>query len=115
MNIKIKPGDNVTLYCDCVIPVGSMVVWNKNESYVTQSSLSIDFAYLVKDFFHHFSFAQNKSSNSYDLHKNVSLSNEGIYYCGKTERIFTDVKGELHSKLEYQYGNRRTRLSLLGE
>ncbi|KAK2908683.1 hypothetical protein Q8A67_004520 [Cirrhinus molitorella] len=55
-----------------------------------------------------FNFVLNSSSNSYDLHiTNVSVSDEGLYYCAIKERNVRIISSE------YQYGNRRTRLSVL--
>lgn len=115
LKIKVKPGDNVTLFGDCVIPLGLHIYWIKNNSYGNQS-ISLFAEDLFQGKFPRFHFVANSSSNSFDLHiKNVSVNDEGIYYCAKAERIITDVNKKANVKLEYQYGNKRTHLSLLGK
>ncbi|XP_051561232.1 uncharacterized protein LOC127445293 [Myxocyprinus asiaticus] len=116
VDIVVKPGDNITLFCDHVIPFGSYLVWIRNSSHENQSSLLIDTDYLFRQTFPHFSFVCNSSSNSFcDLHiKNISVSDQGLYYCGIMERkISNDANGIIISTDEYRYGNRRTRLSVL--
>ncbi|XP_065110008.1 uncharacterized protein [Paramisgurnus dabryanus] len=110
VKIRVKPGDNVTLYCDCVIPLGSHIFWIRNSSYGNQSSLLLSAEELFNENIPRFNYVANSTSNSYDLHiKNISVDDEGIYYCAKAERNLATV----HGMLEYQYGNRRTHLSLL--
>ncbi|XP_051559308.1 uncharacterized protein LOC127444134 [Myxocyprinus asiaticus] len=115
VDIKVKPGDNITLFCDCAIPIGSQIIWIRNCSHENQPSLFIRFDGLFKGIFPRYSFVPNNSSNSYDLHiKNTSVSDEGIYHCAKAEKnIEEDALGIIRSKEKYQYGNRTTRLSLL--
>ncbi|XP_065110000.1 uncharacterized protein [Paramisgurnus dabryanus] len=109
VKIRVKPGDNVTLYCDCVIPLGSHIFWMRNSSYGNQSSLLLSAEELFNENLPRFNFVPNSSSNSYDLHiKNISVDDEGIYYCAKAERNIATV----HGMLEYQYGNRRTHLTV---
>ncbi|XP_052428472.1 uncharacterized protein LOC127970172 isoform X1 [Carassius gibelio] len=113
--MRVKAGDNITLYCDCVIPLGSLIVWLRNCSHEHQPSLLIETENLFLGMFPRFSFVLNSSSNSYDLHiTDVSVSDEGIYYCAKTEnKISKDVNGIINKKSEYEYGNWKTRLSVL--
>lgn len=111
VDVRVKAGDNITLYGDCVIPLGSHIVWLRNCSHEHQPSLLIETINLFGGMFPRFSFVQNSSSNSYDLHiENVSVSDEGIYYCAIDERKVNGVMGS-----QYKYGNRRTRLSVLGK
>ncbi|XP_057188643.1 uncharacterized protein LOC130553599 isoform X2 [Triplophysa rosa] len=113
VKIKLKPGDNVTVFGDCVVPVGSHIFWIRNNSYGNQS-ISLFAEDLFQGTFPRFHFVANSSSNSFDLHiKNASVYDEGLYYCAKVERKITDVNDKVNIKLEYQYGNRRTHLSLL--
>jgi len=111
VGMRVKAGDSITLYSDCVNPLGSHIVWMRNCSHEHQPSLLIDSTKLFLQMFPRFSFVQNRSSNSYDLHiENVSVSDEGIYYCAIDERKVNRAMGS-----QYQSGNRRTRLSVLGK
>ncbi|XP_016375476.1 uncharacterized protein LOC107714213 [Sinocyclocheilus rhinocerous] len=112
VDMRVKAGDSITLYSDCVMPSGSHIFWWRNCSHEHQPSLFIEAENLFQRTFPRFSFVLNSSSNSYDLHiTNISVSDEGLYYCVIKERKVHDVHGIVGS--EYQYGNRRTRLSLL--
>uniref|UniRef100_A0A8C1HYK9 Immunoglobulin domain-containing protein n=2 Tax=Cyprinus carpio TaxID=7962 RepID=A0A8C1HYK9_CYPCA len=117
VDMRVKAGDSITLYSDCVIPLGSFIVWWRNCSHEHQPSLFIDSSKIFNEKFPRFSFVPNSSRNSYDLHiTNVSVSDEGVYYCAKRESIISkDVNGIIHEKSEYEYGNKTTRLSVLGE
>ncbi|KAI4877146.1 hypothetical protein NFI96_030784, partial [Prochilodus magdalenae] len=63
-----------------------------------------------------YSFVWNSSSSTHDLQvKNVSESDLGLYYCALREKKVTeDETGVVVRKDVYRYGNRTTRLSLLG-
>ncbi|KAA0722467.1 hypothetical protein E1301_Tti007077 [Triplophysa tibetana] len=112
VKIRVKPGDNVTFFCDRAILAFEMV-WIKNQSHGNQSTLFITAEALFIYTFPRFTYLPNSSSNSYDLHiANVSIYDEGIYFCAKAERNLKEVNGKLESRLEYQYGNRKTHLSV---
>ncbi|XP_016360083.1 uncharacterized protein LOC107702322 [Sinocyclocheilus anshuiensis] len=115
VNMRVKAGDSITLYSDCVIPLGSLIVWLRNCSHEHQPSLLIDSSEIFMEKFPRFSFVLNSSRNSYDLHiTNVSVSDEGMYYCAKREKkISKDVNGIINDQFEYEYGNKTTRLSVL--
>nr|XP_055062636.1 uncharacterized protein LOC129445452 [Misgurnus anguillicaudatus] len=111
VKMNVKPGDNVTLFCDCVIPLSYFIVWFRNCSHENQPSLLINAEHFFKGTFPRFNFVHNSSSNTFDLHiKNISVYDEGIYYCAKAEK---KISGTLSSRLEYQYGNRSTHLTVL--
>ncbi|XDV14754.1 hypothetical protein PO909_014949 [Leuciscus waleckii] len=113
VDMRVKAGDSITLYCDCVIPLGSHIIWLRNCSHEHQPSLIIDSTNMFQGTFPRFSFVQNSSGNSYDLHiENVSVSDEGIYYCVKIKtEISKNVRG-ITAKLEFEYGNKTTHLSV---
>ncbi|XDV14749.1 hypothetical protein PO909_014945, partial [Leuciscus waleckii] len=91
--------------------LGSHIIWLRNCSHEHQPSLIIDSSKLFQGTFPRFSFVQNSSSKSYDLHiENVSVSDEGMYYCVEDERKVNNLHGV---GSQYQYGNRRTHLSVL--
>ncbi|XP_021326813.2 uncharacterized protein [Danio rerio] len=106
VNMRVNPGESVTLYSDCAVLFGSHIVWIRNCSHENQPSLVIDPSNMFLETLPRFSLVVNSSSNSYDLHiKNVSVSDEGLYYCAINER---NVK----TNSEYQNGNMTTRLSV---
>ncbi|XP_058641616.1 uncharacterized protein LOC131546214 isoform X3 [Onychostoma macrolepis] len=114
VEMKVSPGDNITLYCDHSVTFGSLIVWIRNCSHENQPSLIIDFRKLDVEIFQRFSFIHNRYNNSHDLHiTNISVSDLGLYYCAKLEnKVNQDEKGILSSSEVYSYGNRTTRLSL---
>ncbi|XP_052428366.1 uncharacterized protein LOC127970102 [Carassius gibelio] len=114
VEMKVRPGDNITLYCDCSLTSGSLIVWIRNCSHENQPSLIINFWQWKLKIFQRFSSIYNRYSNSYDLHiSNISDSDLGLYYCAELERrVKKDDKGIISSSEVYYYGNRTTRLSL---
>ncbi len=117
MEMKVSPGDNITLYCDRSVTLGSVVVWIRNCSRENQPSLIIHYMKLYLETFQRFSFIHNPYNNSYDLHiTNISVSDLGLYYCAKVEnKVNANEKGIISSSEVYYYGNRTTRLSLKGK
>uniref|UniRef100_A0A3B5MEV0 Ig-like domain-containing protein n=1 Tax=Xiphophorus couchianus TaxID=32473 RepID=A0A3B5MEV0_9TELE len=86
----VRPGDNITIYCDCKVSTGIYVVWFRNCSHQYQPTLVVDWKtssyYERKITFPRFKFVKNESSNSYDLMIiNVTNSDEGLYYCETLE------------------------------
>ncbi len=121
MEMKVSPGDNITLYCDRSVTLGSVVVWIRNCSHENQPSLIIDymdvFRWGLGELLQRFSFIHNPYNNSYDLHiTNISVSDLGLYYCAKVEKkVNKNEKGIISGSEVYSYGNRTTRLSLKGK
>ncbi|XP_039530607.1 uncharacterized protein LOC120481195 isoform X2 [Pimephales promelas] len=113
VEMKVRPGDSITLYCDRSITLGFRFVWIRNGSHENQPSLVIDFRKWDLEIFKRYSFVYNRSSNSHDLHiTNISVSDLGLYYCAEIEnKVKEDEKGILSSSEVYYYGNRTTRLS----
>ncbi|XDV14755.1 hypothetical protein PO909_014950 [Leuciscus waleckii] len=114
VEMKVRPGDNITLYCDRSVTLGFRFVWIRNCSNEDQPSLVIDFRENWNlETFQHFNFIYNRSSNSHDLHiTNISASDLGLYYCAEIEiKVNKDEKGIISSSEVYYYGNRTTRLS----
>ncbi|XP_067259894.1 uncharacterized protein [Chanodichthys erythropterus] len=114
--MKVRPGDNITLYCDRSF-TGSRFVWIRNCSHENQPSLEIDIMRLDKEIFQRFSSVQNRSSNSNDLHiTNISVSDLGLYYCADVKsKVNEDDKGRGYQHEVYYNGNRTTRLSFAEE
>ncbi|XP_051762031.1 uncharacterized protein LOC127518855 [Ctenopharyngodon idella] len=117
VEMKVRPGDNITLYCDRSVTLGFRFVWIRNCSHENQPSLEIDYTKWFWNTLKRFSSVHNRSSNSYDLHiTNISVSDLGLYYCAEVEnKVHKDENGIISSSEVYYYGNRTTRLSLAEE
>ncbi|XP_030269347.1 uncharacterized protein LOC115579803 [Sparus aurata] len=109
LEVSVRPGDNITLYCDCKKSTGVYIVWYRNCSHENQPPFIIkmrDFKTgSVQKIYPRFNFVDNTSSNSYDLLiMNITESDEGIYYCG-TEHTKVEERDHIGSKTDYRYGN----------
>ncbi|XP_048053368.1 uncharacterized protein LOC125272523 [Megalobrama amblycephala] len=115
--MKVRPGDNITLYCDRSLTFGFRFLWIRNCSHENQPSLIISVVSLGLGTFRRFSSVHNRSSNSYDLHiTNISVSDLGLYYCAEEEnKVYEDEQGRSTRYKAYYYGNRTTRLSFAEE
>ncbi|XP_030209372.1 uncharacterized protein LOC115541674 isoform X2 [Gadus morhua] len=117
VELTVRPGQNVTLYCDCKLTPGVNLVWYRNCSHENQPTLSLNWKDRDQDIFgyggdggnfFHLNMMLNDSSNSYDLLiKNITDSHLGLYYCGTEE-----LNGEKGNKKEsmYTYGKIITRI-----
>ncbi|KAI4900922.1 hypothetical protein NFI96_015822 [Prochilodus magdalenae] len=116
VEMRVRPGDSVTLYCDCVWEVGFTIVWFRNCSHHHQPPLMISATDLTYSALSRYSAVWNPSNQTHDLLlKNVSESDLGLYYCAVHEKKITkDSVGVIRSVDVHHYGNRTTRLSLLG-
>ncbi|XP_067298042.1 uncharacterized protein [Pseudorasbora parva] len=114
IEIKVRPGDNITLYCDLPVTLGYSFLWIRNCSHENQPSLVIDWRKWNLELFPRFSSVYNHSSNSNYLHiTNISVSDLGLYYCAEMgTEVYKDEKGIISSSEVYNYGKRTTRLSL---
>ncbi|XP_016375451.1 uncharacterized protein LOC107714195 [Sinocyclocheilus rhinocerous] len=110
VEMKVRPGDNITLYCVRSFTHGSLIVWIRNCSHENQPYLVIDFTKWELKIFQRFSSIYNRYSNSYDLHiTNISVSDLELYYCAEQEnKVNKDEKGIISSSDVYYYGNRTT-------
>ena len=102
MQLTVRPGDDITLHCDCRKTPGADIVWFRNCSHEKQPTLEIDKQSYPSN------FKYNKSSDSYDLLvENVADSDLGLYYCGNKELLLEEEK----VKPFYKYGSITTRIS----
>ncbi|KAJ8000551.1 hypothetical protein DPEC_G00181280 [Dallia pectoralis] len=120
VELRVRPGDNVTLYCDCRISTGENIVWYRKCSHNYQPPLVISsykgthesYENYFKKSFPRFTLFWNSSKNTRDLLiENVTESDLGLYYCGTVKN---EVKIEqcVKNQLFYQYGNVTTQLLL---
>ncbi|XP_037388999.1 uncharacterized protein LOC108414736 isoform X2 [Pygocentrus nattereri] len=116
VEMRVRPGDDVTLYSDCIWKSGFSIVWFRNSSCEHQPPLMISTPDLIRGADPRYSAVWNPSNKTHDLLvKNVSDSDVGLYFCAMYEKNITkDEKGVLHPVDIYHYGKRTTRLSLLG-
>ncbi|XP_032381184.1 uncharacterized protein LOC116695175 isoform X2 [Etheostoma spectabile] len=113
--VRVRSGDNITLYCDCKVSSGEHIVWYRNCSHENQPSLILNVKALLTGTAKippHFQFVRNFSSGSYNLLiTNISDSDEGLYYCG-TEQLRVDYEEYITQKSVYRYGNVTTKIVL---
>ncbi|XP_059186674.1 uncharacterized protein LOC131969603 isoform X1 [Centropristis striata] len=112
LEVSVRPGDNITLYCDCKLSTGVYIVWYRNCSHENQPPLvlKVKLGNFIPKTLKHFDFFKNVSSESYDLFiMNITESDEGLYYCG-TETIKVEDKEYITQRHLYTYGNVTTRI-----
>ncbi|XP_062407322.1 uncharacterized protein LOC134098305 [Sardina pilchardus] len=99
VDLKIRPGDNVTLYSDCVWTSGSHSWWFRNCSHYRQPSFNVSTKHLfsmstqttLDSNIPRYTFHLNSSSNSHDLViENITESDLGVYYCSISKKIVVD-------------------------
>ncbi|KAL7856244.1 hypothetical protein AOLI_G00198480 [Acnodon oligacanthus] len=113
VELRVRPGDNVTLYCDCVWETGFNIVWFRNSSCEHQPPLSISPEDFLLGTLPRYMLVWNPSNRTHDLLvRNVTESDLGLYYCGVHDKKITGGDGIILSENIYHYGNRTTRLSL---
>ncbi|KAK6324506.1 hypothetical protein J4Q44_G00038480 [Coregonus suidteri] len=118
VELRVRPGDNITLYCDCNITTGVYIMWYRNCSHKYQPPLVISTTIWHNNPFPGYNVVWNPSNNSYDLLiENITGSDLGLYYCGTMETNVEKMeddggKGFLKQKGVYHYGNITTRISL---
>ncbi|XP_029286089.1 uncharacterized protein LOC115007386 [Cottoperca gobio] len=120
LEVTVRAGDNITLYCDCKLSSGVYVVWYRNCSHDNQPSLVLESiswtktkTTTIENFLNplpRFHFVKNYSSDSYDLLiSNITDSDDGLYYCGTEENKLEDEQ-YITSRSVYRYGNTTTRI-----
>ncbi|CAJ1052184.1 uncharacterized protein LOC117816398 [Xyrichtys novacula] len=115
LELTVKTGNNITLFCDCKMSTGVYIVWYRNCSHENQPSLMLKARYdsssypqVPTEFLNplpHFYLVKNQSTDSYDLLiQNITESDEGLYYCGTEERTVQNGD-KITNGLIYNYGN----------
>ena len=111
VELTVRPGGNVTLYCDCKSSQGEYVVWYRNCSHDNQPTLTLkwDADYQKMNYSH---FVWNNSANSYNLViENITDSVLGLYFCGTEKTAVINQGNEGNKEHIYRYGNVTTRIS----
>lgn len=114
MEMRVRPGDNIVLYCDCKFSTGVYITWYRNCSHETHhTQLKLMRSKTNKtDPLRFFHYLRNDSSDSYDLLiLNITDSDAGLYYCG-TEETRVEDKEYIKWKTIYSYGRSVTRILL---
>ena len=110
----VRPGENVTLHCDCKRSPAETIVWYRNCSHENQPTRILRWDELRENIdhsFHDLNVMWNNSSKSYTLLiMNISDSHLGLYYCGTEKTVVTDGD-KIVSKYIHRYGNVTTRIS----
>ncbi|KAL6467219.1 hypothetical protein MHYP_G00250230 [Metynnis hypsauchen] len=117
VEMRVKPGDDVTIYCDCTRRNRLKIAWLRNCTHKQQPPLMILSEDMKPNALPRYSLEWNKPNQTYDLLvKNITESDLGLYYCALHEKSFTIYKkGVTCSNDVLHYGNRTTFLSLLGK
>ncbi|KAI4901114.1 hypothetical protein NFI96_026645, partial [Prochilodus magdalenae] len=110
VEMRVKPGHNATIYCDCTYQSKFIIAWIIKPSNEHQPPL----IRLTEDTTPpRYSRVWNYTKGTYDLLvKNITESDLGLYYCALTVKGNTSG-GRLPDV--YHEGNRTTFLSFLGE
>ncbi|XP_051802087.1 uncharacterized protein LOC110959562 [Acanthochromis polyacanthus] len=110
LEVTARPGDNITLYCDCKVSSETSIRWIRNCSHENQPSLILGKKEVSWFYSRHFEFVKNDSSDSYDLLiKNITNADEGLYNCRTTE---TKVENQDKPEFDFRYSNMKTRIIL---
>ncbi|XP_051802086.1 uncharacterized protein LOC127533349 [Acanthochromis polyacanthus] len=113
LEVTARPGDSITLYCDCKVSSGVHIVWIRNCSHENQPSLILRTKEARRLYSFPFEFVKNDSSDSYDLLiKNITNADEGLYYCGTEELNVENNQEYITSTTVHRYSNMTTRIIL---
>ncbi|XP_065814286.1 uncharacterized protein [Labrus bergylta] len=113
LKVTVRPGDNITLYCDCKRSTGVYIMWYRNCSHENQPSLVLkrNTGSWTESLPPNFHLLKNQSSDSYDLLiLNITESDEGLYYCGTEEPKVEDKEHITSRYIYYSYSNITTRI-----
>ncbi|XP_076878625.1 uncharacterized protein LOC143527350 [Brachyhypopomus gauderio] len=113
--MRVRQGDDITLFSDCVWKTGRRIFWLRNSSHGHQPPLNISAQGFTSTDFPRYSIEFNPSYSTYDLRvKNITEADLGLYYCAVRETAITsDKNGAKQYRYVYHYGKKTIRLSLL--
>ena len=114
VELYVRPGETVTVPCDCKLSSGETIIWYRNCSHENQPPLILTWQELEENKDSKLSNLNgmwNHSSKTYTLLiTNISDSHLGLYYC-RTEKKYVTEQDQNHTKYEHRYGNVTTRIS----
>ncbi|KAI4897616.1 hypothetical protein NFI96_030294, partial [Prochilodus magdalenae] len=108
----IRPGDTVSLQCDCRMETGWEIYWVRSCSPLLQPMLLSSYESVVNPI-PRYSMTLNSVNNSYNLTiENITESDLGLYYCARSKvKMDADVGGKLAVNEVYHICNTSTKLS----
>ena len=111
----MRPGENVTLHCDCKCSPGEIIVWYRNCSHENQPTRILRSWKETRENEDsrsiHPNEMKNRSSQSHALLiRNISDSHLGLYYCGMEKNVTLDGE-ETVAKYKHETRNVATRIS----
>ncbi|XP_042170277.1 uncharacterized protein LOC112240942 isoform X1 [Oncorhynchus tshawytscha] len=115
VELRVRPGDNITLYSNCRTTSEMYTVWFRNCSHEHQPPLVITYYNRLSSHFLNplprYTMFWNHYNMSYDLLiENITESDLGLYYCGTIERNMENEQ-RIEQTNVYHYGHVMRRLS----
>ncbi|XP_076878666.1 uncharacterized protein LOC143527376 [Brachyhypopomus gauderio] len=116
VELRVRRGDNATLYCDCKISSRASTTWFRNCSHDHQPPLIILKTPLLTDHQRssRFHFVYNVSTHSHNLVvEKVTEQDLGWYYCAKHIKKLLVDQAQPDIRSDFHFGAQITRLSLI--
>ncbi|XP_028834536.1 uncharacterized protein LOC114789357 [Denticeps clupeoides] len=112
VELRVRPGDNITLNCDCTYKSGHTITWFRNCSHEHQPPLILTPQEMWNRVLPRYSLIWNPTNNSNDLFiQNMSESDIGLYYCALEVKKVTDDK-QIAQRTDIHFGRKTTRVLL---
>ncbi|KAL6467209.1 hypothetical protein MHYP_G00250130 [Metynnis hypsauchen] len=114
VEMRVRPGDDVTLYSDCLWKSGFKPVWFRKSSHEHEPPFMISAEDMMRKAHPRYSFVWNPSIQTFDLLvKKVTGSDLGLYFCAVHEKNITKNQVGVRYEDVYHHGTRAIRLSFL--